>query len=465
VTRTSISSRTTEAWARPDETGTATDTRARSSEAGQVDPYSALTAIGLGALLCVAWPLFQALQGPQPLQLPVVVAHTAGMLAGYGVVVLVALMSRLPALERGVGADRLARWHSRGGRIVVALVLAHAWGALQAWEDSRGEFLGLALWHVLRLPWLIAATVGTVLMLLVAGMSVRAARRRVSFETWHTMHLLVYVAVALGFVHQLAGPDFAGHRLLQVAWALLYTGTFALVVQYRVLTPLRDATRHRMRVKAVVPETPGVVSIVIEGRDLHELQAESGQFFRWRFLTPDYWKTAHPFSLSAPPKPDELRLTVKTLGDGSARLQHLEPGTWVVAEGPYGAVTAQRRTRRNVLLIAGGVGITPMRALFETMPLSPDQDLLLLYRVRSESEAIFKAELDEIAANCSGARIQYLYGDAGPLTPQLFLRHAPDLLDRDVYLCGPPGLAAAVRRSLRRAGLPDSQLHEERFDL
>jgi ferredoxin-NADP reductase len=207
-----------------------------------------------------------------------------------------------------------------------------------------------------------------------------------------------------------------------------------------------------------------VVSVLVEGRYLEELQAQSGQFFRWRFLTPDTWKTAHPFSLSAPPTSTHLRFTVKALGDGSGYLQGLEPGTWVVAEGPYGAVTAERRTRRDVLLVAGGVGITPLRALFETIPLAPGQDLLLLYRARSARDILFHDELTRISRR-PGARLHYLLGDqVGPFTPQLLRHLAPNLLDRDVYLCGPPSMATAVRRSLRQAGLPDYQLHEERFD-
>ncbi len=278
-------------------------------------------------------------------------------------------MARLPALERGVAADRLSRWHSVRGRAVVTLVLVHAWAATQAWGGQAG------------------------------------------------------------------------------------TGC----------PSLQCTGRHRMPVAAVHREAPDVVSIVVEGRDLQELQVESGQFFRWRFLTPELWRTAHPFSLSASPSGTHLRLTVKTLGDGSARLQALEPGTWVLAEGPYGAVTAARRTRRNVLLIAGGVGITPMRALFETVPLEPDQDLLLVYRADSEQELLFRDELDAIAA-VRGARVRYLPGqDVGPRTPQLFTGSVPDEAERDVYLGGPPGLSRAVRGALLSAGLPEQHLDEERF--
>ena len=437
------------------------ESRTRRTTRVRFRPDDVLIAISVGALLMIVWPWANAVSGPQPVQPTVLIAHVAGMLAGYGVVVLVGLMSRVPALERGVGADRLSRWHSVGGRAVVALVLVHGWAATAAWADSRGGSMGAAMVDVLGLPGLIAASLGTACFLAIAVLSIRAARRRVSYETWHAIHLLVYIGVALSFSHQLAGPDFAGHRVVQVLWALLYTHVFALVLTHRVITPIRNAARHRMRVVGVHPEGPSVVSIIIEGRELQELESESGQFFRWRFVTPDLWLTAHPFSLSAPPNSTHMRLTVKMLGNGSAKLQNLEPGTWVIAEGPYGAVTADRRTKRDVLLVAGGVGITPMRALFETLPLEAGQDLLLLYRARPEA-VLFRTELDHIAAR-RGARVLYLGDEFGPLTPDLLRWLVPSLLDRDVYLCGSPSLSAAVRRALRAAGLPKQQLHEERF--
>lgn len=169
---------------------------ARPASAARLRPDDVLLAIVAGALLMVGWPTLNVLRGPPP-QLTVLLAHVAGMLAGYGVVVLVGLMSRTPALERGIGADRLSRWHSAGGRAVVALVLVHAGAATLAYAQSRQEGIAPAVWHVLRLPWLISAAVGTALFLAVAVLSVRAARRRVSYEAWHAVHLLVYAGVAL----------------------------------------------------------------------------------------------------------------------------------------------------------------------------------------------------------------------------------------------------------------------------
>ena len=425
--------------------------------------YGVLTAIWAGAMAVGWWPLYLAVWNSGTVQLAPLVAHVCGMLAGYGVVVLLALMSRSPMLEREVGADALARWHGRGGRLVVTAVVVHAYGAVLSWAESRDESLPFAFWHVARLPWLMGATVGTILLVVVAVMSVRSARSRLSYEKWHAIHLLTYVAVALSFMHQLAGPDLTGHRLLQVAWALLYTQVFALLLRHRVMTPLRQAGRHRMRVSAVVSEGPGVVSIEVEGQHLRELRAQSGQFFRWRFLTPDLWMTAHPFSLSAAPSATHLRLTVKALGEGSTRLQDIAVGTWVVTEGPYGAMTKARRSRDDILLIAGGVGITPMRALFQTIPLSASQDLTLLYRARTADDLLFRDELDEIACR-RGAHVHYLLGertDCLSATSLAFL--VPNLTRHDVYMCGPPKMTRAVRVELHAAGLSDDFIHEERF--
>lgn len=420
-------------------------------------------AITIGAVVTAWWPMYLAVAAGSPIRLVPLMAHVTGMLAGYGIAVMLVLMSRAPLLEARVGSDTLVRWHARGGRALLTLALVHAWAAIAAWADARQESAASASWHVVSLPGLFAATLGTGLFVAVAVASVRSARRRMSFEAWHLLHLLTYVAAALTFVHQLAGPDLAGHRVVQVAWAMLYAQSFALLVRFRFLAPMRLAQRHRFRVSAVSPATADAVNIEIVGEHLDELGAVAGQFFRWRFLTPDTWLTAHPFSLSAAPTSRSMRITVKALGDGSSHLQSIAPGTWIVAEGPYGAMTAERRTRPNVLLVAGGIGITPMRALLETMPLTSDQRLTLVYRARDIAHVAFPDELDAIARH-RGAKVHYVLGDEpGALDARALRRFVGRLDDVDIYLCGPPPMAAAVRRSLLAAGVEDDQIHEERF--
>jgi ferredoxin-NADP reductase len=220
-----------------------------------------------------------------------------------------------------------------------------------------------------------------------------------------------------------------------------------------------------MVVDNVIQEAPGVVSIVMMGHHLDELQPEAGQFFRWRFLTKSGWWQSHPYSLSAPPHPRLLRITVKELGDHSGELQHIRKGTRVFAEGPYGAFTAHRQRRRKVLLLAGGIGITPLRALLETLPGDPG-DLTLVYRVNRDDEIVFRRELDLLAEQ-RGARVIYIVGapgsNADPFVGDRLAAYVPGLRSHDVFLCGPPGFTAAATTALRAANVPARHIHSEQF--
>jgi ferredoxin-NADP reductase len=247
----------------------------------------------------------------------------------------------------------------------------------------------------------------------------------------------------------------------------MYGAVGLLLLWFRVLAPVRLNLWHRMRVEAVVDEAPGVVSVLITGRRLHRLGAEAGHFFRWRFLAEGLRWSANPYSLSAPPRPDLLRITVKAAGDHSTALSELEPGTRVWAEGPYGAMTAARRSRNKVLLIAGGAGITPMRALFETLPGGPG-DLTLLYRAGRTEDLALWTELREIA-EVRGAKLMYAVngpdGARPEITTERLQQVLPDIADHDVYLCGPPGLAEESYSALLAAGVPSRRIHHESFDM
>ncbi len=392
-----------------------------------------------------------------------------GLWAGYAVVVLVALMARLPPLEHGLGADRLARWHAMGGRYTVGLVVAHA--LLITWGYAVTAHTGVVSQTSTLLnsyPDVLMATAAALLFVGVGIVSARAARRRMRYETWYYLHFYTYLAIALAFSHQFAvGAQFISSFAARAFWSAMYLVVAAAVVWYRILTPIRQAFRHKLRVVEVWPEGPGVVSILIAGWHLDELRAESGQFFRWRFLNRELWWTSSPYSLSAPPGPDALRITVKALGNHSAALARLRPGTRVLAEGPYGALTAAVRRRKRVLLIAGGVGITPLRALFESLPASAG-DLTLIYRISNPEDAVFQRELEQLAIQrravlwlVTGTRAS-LGGD--PLTAARLAKQIPGLTKHDVYLCGPPGLTGSVLAELRAAGVRQRQIHHESFE-
>ncbi|WP_018088119.1 ferredoxin reductase family protein [Streptomyces sp. FxanaC1] len=431
----------------------------------RLSPMALLRVLGLGAVVIVALWLAQAEPSVRLDALFATLAHLTGLLAGYGILVMLLLMARVPAIEHGVGADRLARWHALGGRHVLTLCLAHTAFALCGYAAHTGTDVLGATVDLMGYPGLAAAAVGTALLVAVGVTSARTARRRVRHETWRAVHLLTYVGAALAFAHQLAGPDLAGGPFAVWLWTLLHTTVGTLLVWYRLIVPARQALRHGLRVTEVRVEGPDVVSVVMQGLGLDALRAEPGQFFRWRFLSRRLWRTALPFSLSAPVRDDTLRITVKACGDHTRRIRRLRPGVRVLATGPFGAMTAHRRTRRKVLLVAGGVGITPMRALFETLPGEPG-DLTLLYRAGNAAQLVLREELEGIAA-VRGAALHYLLGPSDgpfdPLAPQALRNLVPDLAQHDVYLCGPPGMSTAATAALERAGVPADRIHSEQF--
>ncbi|AGS68448.1 ferric reductase-like transmembrane domain-containing protein [Streptomyces collinus] len=390
----------------------------------------------------------------------------AGLLCGYACAVLVGLMARVPLLENRVGSDRVARWHAMAGRYTICLLVAHVVLILTGYAAQDRA----SLWHeavtvVMDYPDMLKATAGTVILFAVGVTSARAARRRTSYEFWYYVHLLTYAAVFLAFFHQLAlGEQFNGAPVATAAWYVLYLGVAALVVWFRVLVPVRLNRRHRLRVESVRQEAPGVYSVVVRGRHLDELGARPGQFFRWRFLGEGLGWASTPYSLSAPPRPDRMRITVKALGDHSAAVPLLRPGTRVWAEGPYGALTADRATARRSLLIAAGVGVTPLRALFETLP----GEVTLLYRARAAEDLALGGELEAIA-RWRGGRVLYALngprGERPDLTAGSLRATFPRLAAHDVYICGPHGFARDVYEALRAAGVPDRRIHHESFEL
>jgi len=398
-------------------------------------------------------------------------SRITGLLGAYLALIEVVLLARLGWLERLVGFDRLTVWHRWNGHACLWLILAHTF--LSIWGYQLTDFVPISYWDETAkliwgdvLPGMITATVGTGLVVLVVATSVVFARRHLSYELWYAVHITAYAGIALGWFHQIpTGNDLIHIVPAERYWRGLYVGTLVLIA-WRVAVPFINGFRHRLRVAEVAAEGPGVVSLRIVGRRLDKLRVAPGQFFIWRFLSRGFWWAPLPFSLSAAPDGRSLRITAKALGNHSARMNQIVPGTRVVAEGPFGVFTDAFRTREKVLLVAGGIGITPVRALVEEM----EGDLVVLYRVVSEQDLVFAGELDRLAAEREFV-LHYVVGDHTTpegrelLSPAHLKELVPDVVEREVYLCGPIAFIEVLENELRRAGVPRRHLHIERFAL
>jgi predicted ferric reductase len=316
---------------------------------------------------------------------------------------------------------------------------------------------------------MLGAIVAMGLLVLVAITSMRAARRRTSYETFHGVHLYVYLALAFGFLHQLTiGTDFVDDPLATWSWIALYVIAFAPLLAYRVAWPIWLTIRHRPLVLDVTPESEGVFSIHVGGVDLDRLAVRSGQFFVVRALTLRDWMHGHPFSISAAPNGESLRFTVKELGEGTRALRRLRAGTPIFLEGPYGAVHGARRTGRRLLLVAGGIGVAPLRAMTESFAYRAGE-VEFLYRTRDSGDAALVGELEALAQQ-RGFSLHLLTGRRSdgtrrpdPLGPEAIRRLVPDAADRDVFVCGPDGLIERARRALLALGVPPERINLEAF--
>ncbi|MGW2523932.1 ferredoxin reductase family protein [Streptomyces sp. NPDC001617] len=376
------------------------------------------------------------------------------------------LVARLPWLDRRIGMDRLTVWHRWVGFTLLWTILTHATLVVLGFARLSGDSKTKTFFSLAGVPASLLGMGAAAIVVVVAAVSARYVRRRLRYETWHGLHLLLYVALGLSFVHQLQETTtFSSSAPAKIYWWALWLCTFGALVTGRIAMPLWRNAYHRFEVTAVVPESDDVVSVHVTGRHLDRLPARAGQFCIWRFPGHNHWWQANPFSLSAAPDGRTLRLTAKAVGSTSAGLRHVPVGSRAFVEGPYGAFTSLHRTRPGALLIAGGVGITPVRALLEEELAG---DVVVLYRVRSEHDAVLVDEVRALVAD-RGGQLHLLTGRTAernsPFEPDSLRALVPDMTERDVYVCGPPAMTSTVLGALRRLEVPDRHVHAERFGL
>ncbi len=396
-----------------------------------------------------------------------------GLVASDLLLLQVLMMARVPLLERAWGQDRLAVLHRLVGFTSFNLMVAHV--GLITWGYAAGRVAATpgTLWDLTwDYPGMLLGVAGSLCLVMVVVTSIRAARRRLRYESWHLLHLYAYLGAGLALPHQLwTGQEFLRSTASTIFWWGLWIAAAGSVLVWRVGVPVWRSLRHDLRVDSVVLESEDVFSIHLRGRALHRLPVQSGQFLTWRFLGRPGWTRAHPFSLSAAPDGQRLRVTVKDLGEGSGSLRHLAPGSRVLVEGPFGRLTERARTHPKLLFIGSGVGITPLRSLAEGLAYAPGEALVLY---RYSGTPLFIGEFQALMAE-RGLQVYALPGPrrtpdswlsahAGTATDaQALLTWVPDLAERNVFVCGPEAWTDAVRRTTARAGLPADQFHVETF--
>lgn len=394
----------------------------------------------------------------------IIIGTLTGLLAFYFILWQLLLIARIAPLERAWGHDKLSRFHHFLGVASAAILLLHpiflALGYSQAAQTSAlGQF-----WEFLTSYEDVLSAFAAYLMLLgITLISLYSIKKRFRYEIWYALHVTLYIAVIISFEHQTAlGRDFAGTSAV-IYWNTLLYATLLAVFYYRLAKPFMNFRKFGFRVAEVRSETKNVWSVSIEGKNIHNLKFKSGQFVIARFLAPGFWMEAHPFSLSEAPNGKRLRLTIKESGDFTKKISKLPLGAKVFLEGPMGLLTVERAKKEKVLLIAGGIGVTPLRALFEEFSKTGKQ-AALIYAARSEEDFALKTEINSLCTNTCVAH--YVPENTqGKLTPEFIKEKIPDVAERFAYLCGPPPMMKAARGMLLKLGVPNHHILYEKFSL
>jgi len=401
-----------------------------------------------------------------------------GLLSANLLLYQVLLMARVPVFERGFGRDGMTRMHRIVGFWSFWLLLAHIALITIGYAITASVNVVVQAWEfVWDYPGMMLATAGTILLILVVVTSMRRARRRLRYESWHLLHLYGYLGVGLAIPHMLwTGADFTSSPSATVYWWTLWAVVAACVLWFRVAVPLLRTARHGLRVVSVEQDGHEGIAVRMRGRGIHRLRARPGQFFVWRFLDGPGWSRGHPFSLAAAPTGDELVISARRVGDGTQRLSRLTAGTRVMIEGPYGAMTGERRQGTKLLMFGAGAGIAPLVALLQAEDYAPG-DAVLVTRDSTDVHGLRRREISELVATrglvhyaLDGARAPHgtvwlPASHAGWAGPELIRHIAPDLDAYDVFLCGPPAWMRSLDEDLRSAGVPAERIHSEAFTI
>lgn len=428
--------------------------------------------MGVFVVLILAPLGVAALAGPTPTSRAfwTEVGVAVGFLAFPLMLAQLALVSRLATVSRPFGSDALMQWHRGMGLAALGFVVLHPlllssvpWSA---WNPLAGPVVlrtgAVAFWATL----------------LLVVMSVWRRRLRLSYEVWQVTHLaLAGVVTTAALWHMFAVGFYSGTSAVRVV-LLAYTALFGgLLVGYRLVRPL--ALRQRpWRIDANTDIGGSVRLLRVRPDGHHGLQFEAGQFGWLVTGSRPIASSQHPlsFASSATSAPDgTVEFAIKNLGDWSGQVvPTLAPGHRVWIDGPSGGFTPEITSPRGLVLIAGGIGIAPMRSVLLTLRDSGHRrPVWLFYAASNWSRVVFREELAALAHQ-TGVQVCHVFehpdadwtGEQGRVTADLLSRHLPDdCRGFDYFICGPVAMMDAVETCLTDMGVPARQVHTERFQM
>lgn len=402
-------------------------------------------------------------------QLLISLGRLSGLLGVYFILMQFLLMGRSFWLERTFGLDNLSRVHHLNGQFSIILILLHPILLTAGYAAVSKQNLWLQFLTLLDFEDVLKALGGLLLFVLIVFFSIYIVRKKLKYEIWYLIHLFTYLAIFLAWGHQLKnGGDFLRNSLFASYWSGLYLFVFGNHLIFRFLRPLYLFIKHGFFISRIERETGETTSVYIAGKQMEDFKVEAGQFLILRFLTKDFWWQAHPFSLSQTPNNQGLRFTIKSAGDFTAKILDLKTGAKVIIDGPFGTFT--ERANKKVLLIAGGIGITPIYSLLGQM-VRHRKNVILFYSNQTKDDIVFQKEIEQLKRKYKFTAHYFLSRERnknylwGRITKEKIKQLVKDVTGREIYLCGPIEMMSSLKKDLLDLGVFSSAIHYEKFSL
>ena len=421
-------------------------------------------------LLFILAPLFALLAGTWP---PARDFWTEFAVAlGYSGLAMMGLQIGLTARFRYVtkpwGEDVIYHFHRQISLIAVGLIVAHA-VVLTAGRPQM-----LTPLNMLQAPWSARfAIVSIVALIALVVAALWRVRLNIGYEAWHLSHIiLAVVAIAAGIAHMVGSGVYLVDPWKRALWIGLTIFWIGLLLYVRTVKPL-FMLRRPYRVAEVRRERGDTSTLVMRPDGHPGFRFTPGQF-GWLTLWGSPFKiTGHPFSFSSSAEAADGRveMTIRNLGDFTSAIPKVSEGQRVYLDGPYGAFTIGNPADMHVL-IAGGIGVTPMMSMIRTLADRGDRrPLTLLYGSRDWDSITFREELKALKARLNLTVVHVLAnppagwtGEQGFITAELFRRHLPPpYASHEYFICGPNVMMDAIERALGQMRVPLSKYHSERY--
>ena len=382
-----------------------------------------------------------------------------------------ALTARINRIEASYGVDIILQFHRYTSIVAFGLILIHPLILFIVEPETR------QLLNIIEAPWRARfAVISTTALILLVVTSIWRKRLKIPYEPWRIIHGILAVAIiAFALAHVLGVSYYLSLFWKSVLWSAIALIALWLLVYVRVVKPWM-MTRKPYLVEEVVPERGNVWTLALRPHGHAGMQFEPGQFTWITLGISPFRMREHPFSMSSSAvSPERLEFGIKALGDFTNQIKNVKPGTKAYLDGPYGVFTTARYwDSAGFILIAGGIGITPIMSMLLTAAEGrDDRPFLLIYSNKTWSGITFREELEELKGQLDLKIVHVLreppedwQGETGYVDRQLLEKYLPPHRgSRHYFICAVPAMMETVEAALYDLEVPVTHVHMEHYNL